>query len=179
MPNPATISILKQDGSIEQIYCYKQGELAKTGVMLYLFYTELEKINDLIQLKAIVQLEEDVGINPIDFINISDDNGGLSNKTLQLTCEKEIESEIYPTLKDFLNEMVRTGNDYLFKVGTKKWYTVVNEQIKPIDKDIKLNLAQGNIEGRLKDLLLLKNNEKRKAKNYNSLNKKMLDELDI
>lgn len=64
MSTRSRIGILKNNGSIESIYCHLDGYPEWVGKKLYRYYNDPEKINNLIQLGDISHLENNLEPNP-------------------------------------------------------------------------------------------------------------------
>ena len=62
MSTRSTIGLQHEDGTVEAIYCHFDGYLEGVGATLNTHYTELSKIQELIDLGNISILREDIGL---------------------------------------------------------------------------------------------------------------------
>ena len=131
---------IKEKDNVSYIFCHWDGYLSNNGVILNMFYRDIEKVKKLISLGSISSLGYDCEIpNSIkNCIEVLWDSYSLSFLDTHIKTTFTIPSYIYKndnismdtvinkdipkstSLKDFL--INDEEYNYLFDVGTKKWY---------------------------------------------------------
>ena len=60
MGTSSTIALLKKDGTVDSVFCHWDGYLHHNGLYLYKYYSEINKIKDMLDLGGIISLREKV-----------------------------------------------------------------------------------------------------------------------
>ncbi len=64
MGTSSSISVLNKDGTVDSVYCQFDGYLSGNGLVLFLYYSNLEKIKKLVSMGSITSLCEEIDIPP-------------------------------------------------------------------------------------------------------------------
>lgn len=173
MGTRSTISILNTDGTLNSIYSQFDGYLAGAGESLYMHYNEVEKVEKLISMGAVVSLQPEIDI-PEGVLHNSDSRTPNVTVFFQRDAKNNdsfFQSFNFSNLTNFFENNSFQGFDYLFKVKNNKWYLINsnNNKLEPLKtKLIKNSDKTDNFEFFLKNKEIELNYEKLKLK-FNSL----------
>lgn len=117
MATHSTIAMLMTDGTVKQIYCHWDGYLENNGKILLKHYTDPAKIEELISLGSISQLDENV--HPTEEHSFKNPQSGVV-VAYHRDRDEELAIEVYPTLDDFYREYRGEEYNYLWCDGV--WY---------------------------------------------------------
>ena len=173
MGTRSTISILNTNGTLNSIYCQFDGYLAGIGESLYMHYNEVEKVEKLISMGAVVSLQQEIDIPEGALHNF---DSRIPNVTVFFQRDDQnnnshFQSFNFTDLANFFENNSFQGFDYLFKVKNNKWYLInsKNNKLEPLKtKLIKNSDRTDNFEFFLKNKEIELNYEKLKLK-FNSL----------
>lgn len=130
MSTYSTIGIIKKDGTVECISCYFDGYTLGVGSMLYHYYKEQEKVEQLMELGDLDELHEN--IEPPEGVEHTVDHPA-PHTTVSLKRERgdeETESRLYKNIKEFEKNFNAGWDDYayLFDAKNQEWYTSISEK---------------------------------------------------
>lgn len=128
MGTRSSISIIKEDGSVSQVYCHWDGYISNNGVILFNYYQDVEKVKELVNLGDMSSLRSEI----IPTGNHSYDNP-QDNVTIfygRDRGEDNTKPNHFKDVKEFLREGDFQGYDYVYKEKTKKWYLLDERENK-------------------------------------------------
>lgn len=171
MSNRSTIAVENPDGTIWQIYCHWDGDVAHNGVILYTSYNEYRKIKGLIELGALSSLGDHV--HPTGTHNYQNRELDVCVYYGRDNDEDNVDKEVYNDINSFLDEMVKVENNYIYRYKYKKWYHIKNKKLEPLRKTISRELKEGKFLSSMKDKLTIYECEQKIKKHMNKLYKEM------
>jgi len=166
----STISIIKEDDSVETIYCHNDGYIEYNGAILFLHYKDKDKIKGLIDLGDISSLGKEIipkGKHSFDnreadiTVSYYRDRGEDKNNT---------RAKVFASLEHYLNSDLSQEYDYLYNLKNKKWY-FVNKNMNLNLLEIKVKKCKTMLVGDLKEEFYEYEKNKKIIKEYNFLNK--------
>lgn len=118
MSTRSVIGIIRKDGSVECINCYRDGYLHGVGKVLLNHYTDQDKIEQLLELGDLYALKENTDhaiINPDKYTTIAYVRDG---------GEKNTQSRVFDSIQEFQYEFNNSWCEYayLFDESKQKWY---------------------------------------------------------
>lgn len=78
MSTRSSISMIKEDGSVSQVYCHWDGYISNNGIILFNYYQNVDKIKKLISLGDMSSLKPEVEPNGYHTYNSPQDNVTIS-----------------------------------------------------------------------------------------------------
>lgn len=127
MATRSTIAILREDGTVAQVYCHWDGYLDNNGRILVEHYTDPAKIEQLIALGDLSSLGPNIGeahefdcphkYGTPEWEKWTEDKRGICTFYGRDRGEKNINARIYRTLGDYESNMQSEEYDYLFMYG--------------------------------------------------------------
>lgn len=120
MSTRSTISILKEDGSVEQIYAHWDGYISNNGVILFNYYQDNQKVKELINLGNLSSLQPE--IYPTEDHSYDKPQSKVTIFYERDRGEDNAKAEKFDNLKSFLKEAELESYDYIYKEKNKKWY---------------------------------------------------------
>lgn len=167
MSTRSSIAIIKEDGSVKQIYAHWDGYTSHNGVILFNYYRTSEKVNELIDLGNLSYLQPEVKPkgkhsydNPEDGVTIFYHRDRNEQTHFQTKRFKDVES--------FMMKGNFQDYDYVFKENNQKWYLIdhENKKLRALKGLIK---KEKNIQQKYKkdfiEILNLEKEEKKLIKN--------------
>ena len=125
MSTRSNIAIKRKNGTYEKIYCHSDGYLEYNGVILDLFYKNVGKINNLLNLGDISLLG--TRVNPDQSIQHGFDydkrQEGVTVAYGRDRQETEVDKKIYQNKEEFVNSFKDTWCEYvyLYDENNEKW----------------------------------------------------------
>lgn len=118
MSTRSVIGIIRKDGSVECINCYRDGYLHGVGKVLLNHYTDQDKIEQLLELGDLYALKENTDhtiINSDKYTTIAYVRDG---------GEKNTQSRVFDSIQEFQYEFNNSWCEYayLFDESKQKWY---------------------------------------------------------
>lgn len=114
MVNHCLIGIVNSNNTVASIYCNNHGYLSYTGDILFHFYKNEKKVQELISMGDLKELGEEIGIKH-DFNNT---NRKYCTAYGRDKNETDVEAEFYVNEAEFLHE----NNCYKYLYKNNKWY---------------------------------------------------------
>ena len=143
MSTRSSISIAKEDGTIQQIYAHWDGYISHNGVILFNYYQEPEKVKELMKLGDLSSLAPE--ITPKGSHSYDNPESGVTVFYGRDRGEDNISAKTFYSADKFMSEGNFQSVDYLYREKTKKWYV--------IDQDTnKFKELKGLIKKELKSL---------------------------
>lgn len=130
MGTRSTISILKEDKSIEQIYCHWDGYFEHNGFLLQAYYKDKEKIKKLINYGDLSSLYKN--IEPENKHNFQNPEKDVCVFYMRDRGDIGCEARKYKNFEEFLKNGSFEEFDYVFKEKNSKWYYLENNKLKPL-----------------------------------------------
>lgn len=141
MSTRSNIAIQRRNKQVEVIYCHCDGYLSHNGKMLLEHYTDLDKINSLIELGNISFLDK--YIEPIE----TDKEHSFYNPQKEVVVaygrdrnEEEQQKRVYKDIGDYLDNI---GWDieyaYIYKEEENQWYYInfhINDSVRLLTKQV-------------------------------------------
>lgn len=141
MSTRSNIAIQRRNKQVEVIYCHCDGYLSHNGKMLLEYYTDLDKINSLIELGNISFLDK--YIEPIE----TDKEHSFYNSQKEVVVaygrdrnEEEQQKRVYKDIGDYLDNI---GWDieyaYIYKEEENQWYYInfhINDSVRLLTKQV-------------------------------------------
>ena len=141
MSTRSNIAIQRRNKQVEVIYCHCDGDLSHNGKMLLEHYTDLDKINSLIELGNISFLHK--YIEPIE----TDKEHSFYNPQKEVVVaygrdrnEEEQQKRVYKDIGDYLDNI---GWDieyaYIYKEEENQWYYInfhINDSVRLLTKQV-------------------------------------------
>ena len=141
MSTRSNIAIQRRNKQVEVIYCHCDGYLSHNGKMLLEYYTDLDKINSLIELGNISFLDK--YIEPIE----TDKEHSFYNPQKEVVVaygrdrnEEEQQKRVYKDIGDYLDNI---GWDieyaYIYKEEENQWYYInfhINDSVRLLTKQV-------------------------------------------
>ena len=141
MSTRSNIAIQRRNKQVEVIYCHCNGYLSYNGKMLLEYYTDLDKINSLIELGNISFLDK--YIEPIE----TDKEHSFYNPQKEVVVaygrdrnEEEQQERAYKDIGDYLDNI---GWDieyaYIYKEEENQWYYInfhINNSVRLLTKQV-------------------------------------------
>lgn len=117
MSTRSNIAIKRKDGKVESIYCHWDGYLSYNGKILLEYYTELDKINQLIELGDISSLNKNVVPN-----GKNDNSVVVAYKRDR--NETEVDKKIWNNIEEYFNNLDTIFIEYVYVYNEEesKWY---------------------------------------------------------
>lgn len=124
MSTRSIIGIIRKDGSVECVNCYRDGYPHGVGKVLLKHYADQEKVEQLLELGDLYALKENTEpknntdhtiINPDKYTTIAYVRDG---------GEKNTQSKVFDSIQEFQNEFNNSWCEYayLFDESKQKWY---------------------------------------------------------
>lgn len=130
MSTSSTISILKNDGTIEQVYAHWDGYVSNNGALLLVHYQDPQKVKDLIALGNVSSLNKNVHPSEGSGHDFDKAEKGVTTFYGRDRQEEDQNPIQYKNRKDFFANGDFQGYDYLYKENNQKWYFVDTENTK-------------------------------------------------
>ena len=170
MATRSTISILKEDGKIYQIYAHFDGYISNNGVVLYNYYNDAEKVNELINLGDLSSLNKN--IKPTEIHSYEHPQKDVTVFYGRDRGEINIKATKFDNIQMYLLSGDFESYNYVFKEKNNKWFLLdrKNKKLIALKGLIKNNLKEMNPEYKKDFLDLLKQEKEEKALLRNSKN---------
>ena len=130
MATRSTIAMVREDGSVAQVYCHWDGYLDNNGRLLVNHYTDPAKVAELISLGAISSLGSEIGEqHPFDNPHVYGtpeyeawriDNEKITTFYGRDRGEKDVGAHVFRDVADYETNMQEEEYNYLFIEG--RWY---------------------------------------------------------
>ena len=104
---------------VRMIYCHFDGYPEYVGAILNKHYTDIEKIEKLMDLGDLSILDEEIGVKQ-EFDN-RDPNSKMCLAYGRDRGETGVEARTFVNLQHALNNFNASGNDYMYVFDGKKW----------------------------------------------------------
>lgn len=184
MSETSSIAILKNDGTVEQIFCYWAGFYESNGAILLLHYRSPKKIKELMSLGDISFLHKEVHPSPGSNHSFSKPEMFVTTSYRRDRGDKDSEVTEFASYGEYLKDGNFQQFDYLFDEKKEKWY-VLNPDYRTRDsvtmqREVELLSLRSLVKKSIKksDLylqvdLLQYEQELQAQKKYNKLNKEL------
>lgn len=149
MGTRSTIALLRNDGTVAQIYCHWDGYLEHNGQILNDYYNTYEKVEELIELGNLSTLERDIGVqHPFgpDF-NVPGDCDTWEKKYGQMCVAyhrdrgEDLVINEYASLEEYENKCDFEEYNYVFMHGVWTYCTydtrprLLEDGLKEVNKE--------------------------------------------
>lgn len=126
MSTRSTISILKNDGTIEQIYAHWDGYISNNGALLLMHYQDPQKVKELIALGNVSSLNKELYPKKDKKHGLNKDarEPGVTSFYGRDGEEEDQQSVHFPNRADFLSNAEFQDYNYVFKEKEKKWFLI-------------------------------------------------------
>lgn len=126
MSTRSTISILKNDGTVEQVYAHWDGYISNNGALLLMYYQDPQKVKELIALGNISSLNKEIYPKKDVRHGLDRENRepGVTTFYGRDGDEEEQHPSYFANRVDFLSHAELQDYNYVFKEKTKKWYLI-------------------------------------------------------
>jgi hypothetical protein len=128
MATRSSISIIKEDGTVSQVYCHWDGYISHNGVILFTYYQDADKVKELVNLGDMSSLGSEI---------IPTGNHSFDNPQDNVTVffgrdrgEDDTKPNHFKDFKDFLKKGNFQEYNYIYKEKTKKWYLLDKRENK-------------------------------------------------
>lgn len=174
MATRSTLAIIKEDGTVESIYCHNDGSLVGNGYQLYMHYQDPEKIKRMIALGSMSSLSANVEPTMTTHHFNSPEPGVCV--FYHRDRGEDLHINHYPSVNDFVSIGQYESCAYLFNEKKGSWYYLNdNNELKPLyGALVKCFKSNAHLERKLQDVLEMKEiikHNKEKIKLAHSLNK--------
>lgn len=122
MSTTSTISILNEDGTIEQIYAHWDGYISNNGVILFNYYQNNQKVKELINLGNLSSLKPE--IYPTEEHSFEKHQSKVTIFYERDRGESNAKAEKFDNLKSFKKKAELESYNYIYKENNKKWYLI-------------------------------------------------------
>lgn len=128
MSTRSSISMIKEDGSVSQVYCHWDGYISNNGIILFNYYQNVDKIKKLISLGDMSSLKPEVEPNGYHTYNSPQDNVTIFYGRDR--GEKNTKPQQFKNIKEFLQGGNFEGYNYVYKEKSNKWYLLDRREHK-------------------------------------------------
>lgn len=157
MSTRSRIGILNDDGTVTSIYCHFDGYLEGVGEDLINYYTDKEKVKELIGLGYISTLREEIGEkHPFDYTaGRYSFRSGIKYSKEQMKLwdtwtlayhrdrEEEFNQDTFESLDKYFEDYKKdVFIEFVYIFMNDKWYTAFNGGWEEVDKVIKFMLEE-------------------------------------
>lgn len=151
MATRSTIAIMKEDGSIDSIYCHNDGYFSNNGFLLYMYYQDPELIKKMISLGSMSSLEK--SIDPISKTHHFDNR----DTDVCVFYHRDRGEDLHIAQADSLDEFIRIGNYesyiYIYQESKRAWYYLNDDnKLKPLYGAVSAEVKQENQPWKLNEL---------------------------
>lgn len=147
MATRSTIAILKEDNSVQQIYCHNDGYIRSNGAKLFCYYQDSNKVKEMISLGDMSVLAQEVSPSTTSH-SFDKPESNICIFYGRDRGEKGTKARYYGSLERFLSSGQEEEYNYLFKEKNQKWYLIdrENNKLKPLKTLLKKELKDSNSE---------------------------------
>lgn len=128
MGTRSSISMIKEDGTVSQVYCHWDGYISNNGIILFNYYQEADKVKSLIALGDMSSLYSEIIPSESHSYNKPQDNVTIFYGRDR--GEKNTQAHHFKNVKEFLKEGNFQEYDYVYKEKNKKWYLLDQKENK-------------------------------------------------
>jgi hypothetical protein len=144
MSTRSSISLMNKSGQVKLVYCHSDGYLSYNGLMLYLHYQDLSKVEKIMALGDMSSLNEEVEPR-------SGEVHSFDNRQRNVTVfygrdrgEDGVEAREYKDFDDYVQNGDFQEYDYLYQEKNKTWY-LFNTRTSKLQKLSSLLLKETGI----------------------------------
>lgn len=138
MSTRSAIAIQTPEGKFKAIYCHWDGYLEHNGAILYQYYRDPEKVNQLIDLGDLSSLAPEIG----DKHNFDDCPEGVCNFYGRDRGEDDVECRVFDTVLDVVKYY--DWSDYYYFMIDNSWKVIRNTDIHTM-VDLREALSDGGL----------------------------------
>lgn len=151
MATRSTIAMVREDGTVAQVYCHWDGYLDNNGRILVTHYTDPAKIAQLIALGSISSLGEEIGEkhpfdNPHTYGTAEYNAWQVEHDKITTFYgrdrgEKDVDAQVFRDVADYETNMQEEEYNYLFIEG-RWYYKSYDGMVRDVEKQLAYELLK-------------------------------------